>query len=198
MGIRFHEVMKGPFAHGATDPVAGAREGLGDGSVLELHATATIDDVPRFVADDEHVGELTGAVTYRPISVARLPASGVFKLFTPTPDPNLKLMVYRVTFEHDGRRYCLDGAKHVRRRAVWHAWRDTTTLYCRLHAGDDPQAPVIAAGVLRLGVLAFGRQLLSFRPVNAPALTHRARSFAGFLGFFSAQLLDTYFTRQRV
>ena len=92
----------------------------------------------------------------------------------------------------NGSTYCLDGAKHVRRRSVVGAWPDTTTLYCRLHEGPDPSGPVRAAGILRLGPLAFARQLVSFRTPNAGGPIRGAASLSRFLAFFSGEVIDSY------
>jgi hypothetical protein len=196
-GVKFREVMRGGFAPHATDPVAGGRTGAQAGSVLALHLVAIIRDAARFAQDPEHEGELRGSVTFGMLSADMPIVRGTFQLFVPTSDSDLKLMVYRASFEHAGASYYLDGAKHVRRRSVVHSWTDTTTLYCRLHAGTDAEAPVIAAGVLRLGALDFAKQLLSFRTIDAPTISDKARALATFFTFFSREVLDTYIFRVR-
>jgi hypothetical protein len=186
-GITFREVMRGTLMpRGAGQP----------GGTLALHATATIPDVARFVADAGHGGVLGGAIAFDPFGPPRPISGGTFQLFVPTDDPDLKLMVYRATFEHGGATWCLDGAKQVRRRSILRSWTDTTTLYCRLHAGPDPAAPVVAAGALRLGPLAFAGQLFTFRTVQAATVAGKARALAGFFGFFSRELIDTYLWRR--
>jgi hypothetical protein len=195
--VEFREVMGGGFAPGATDPASGERDGRRAGTYLTLRVTAAIADVPAFVRDPEHTGRLTGSVTFPPIGAEQAPCDGVFKLFTPSGDPAMKLMVYRATFRVGDVEYCLDGAKHVRRRSVMRAWSDTTTLHCRLHEGADATGRVIAAGVLHLGPLAFARQLGSFRTPNATGLSGRVRALAGFLSFFSGEVIDTYVVRRR-
>jgi cholesterol oxidase len=124
--------------------------------------------------------------------------NGFAKLFAPTTDPNLKVMAYRVTFRHDGAMYCLDGVKHVRRRSVLHAWRDTTTLFCRLYDGTGTTGRILGAGTLHLTPLAFARQLGTFRTTHTRGIGRRVSTLARFLGFFTAQTIDTYFRRARV
>ena len=196
-GIRFHEVMSGGFAQGALDPARGERAGARAGTRLELRVTADIQDVGRFVQDPEHAGRLHGTVTFAPIGADRAAAEGRFRLFAPAADPNLKLMAYRVSFRARDAHYCLDGAKHVGRHSVLGAWADTTTLWCRLHAGGDTTGPVTAAGVLHLTPLAFARQLASFRTPGAARVGGSVRALAGFFSFFSRELLDTYVVRRR-
>jgi len=195
--LEFREVMRGAFASGATDPLTGARDGARSGTVLTLQATAAIADAALIVRDPDHAGRLAGHVTFAPIGADRAACDGTFGLFAPTPDPGLKLMVYRAGFEVAGAPYCLDGAKHVRRGSVLRAWSDTTTLYCRLHEGADTTGRVIAAGVLRLGPLAFAGQLVSFRTPNAAGPGGSLRALAGFLWFFSGEVIDTYVFRRR-
>ena len=193
-GVTFREVMKGPFAPQATDPVAGHRAAASTGDALVLHLIASIPDASRFVEDPAHVGALGGSVTFNKLG-ANMPIShGTFQLFVPAADQDAKLMVYRALIEHAGASYYLEGTKYVRRGIV-HSWADTTTLYCRLHAGTAAAAPVIAAGVLRLGAWDFARQLLSFRTLAAPTVASKMRALATFFTFFSAELLDSYIRR---
>lgn len=195
--VEFREVMRGGFALGATDPAAGEGDGLRTGSRLSLQATAGIADVPAFVRDPRHAGRLTGRITFAPVGAEEAAAEGTFMLFAPTADPDLKQMIYRATFRVNGVAYCLDGAKHVRRRSVVRAWRDTTTLSCRLHEGVDTTGRVVAAGVLRLGPLAFARQLASFRTPGAAGPLHAVKTLAAFLAFFSGEVVDSYLLRRR-
>jgi hypothetical protein len=195
--VEFREVMRGAFASGATDPIAGSRDGARAGTTLTLQAIASIADVPAFVRDPEHAGSLAGRVTFSAVGAERAECHGTFRLFAPSGHPDLKLMVYRAGFEAAGKPYCLDGAKHVGQRSVLGAWSETTTLYCRLHEGADPSGRVIAAGVLRLGPFAFARQLASFRTPNASGAIGGLRALAGFLRFFSGEIIESYLVPRR-
>jgi hypothetical protein len=191
-GVTFSEVMQGAFANGESEPVAGARRGRACGSALVFNVVARIPDTRRFVVDPQHLGELAGDVTYAPIGAQRAAAAGTFQLFLATADPALKLMSYQARFHVGPDEFFLDGAKHVRRRSVIHAWRDTTTLYCRLHAGASAQMPVIAAGVLRISAGAFARQLASFRTPGGATAAAKAGGLVRFFTFFSGEVVDTY------
>lgn len=196
-GLSFREVMSGGFAMGESDPVAGAAHGQRDATRLSLDAQVVIPDLRRFVGDPEHTGVLDAHVRFAPLGQELEAPGGCVKLFAPTADPDLKLMVYRVTFTHAGRPYCLDGAKHVRRRAVWHSWTDTTTLFCRLHEGSDASGPIVGAGTLRLTPVALLRQLTTFRTTNAPSVGRRLGVLARFFRFFAGETIDTYLFRRR-
>jgi hypothetical protein len=191
-GILFREVMKGGMALGESDPEAGERKGRRAGTTLVLRARVAIEDVQGFTRDPEHTGALEASISFEPLGHDLRTDSGVVKLFKRTDDPDLKLMVYRLTFREGSRDYCFEGTKHVRRRSVLHSWNDTTTLYCRLHAGRDTEGTVIGAGILHLAALDFARQLASFGTVNASTMTAKARALGGFGVFFARELVDTY------
>jgi hypothetical protein len=90
---------------------------------------------------------------------------GIFNLFSPG-GPNERLMQYRLAFEHDGKPYFLDGAKHVHDDPGFDVWKDTTTLHTVLHEGSDASGPVAGAGILSLGVEALARMMSTMRPVD--------------------------------
>jgi hypothetical protein len=191
-GLSVREVMAGGFALGETDPAAGERAGRDARTILAMHARVAIPDLARFVADADHVAVLAGHLDFDPFGGLRPAESGIVQLFAPTGDVNLKLMVYRMTFSHAGSIWCLDGQKHVRRHSVLHAWRDTTTLYCRLYKGTQPGGPVLGAGTLHLTALAFARQLTTFRTTGTAGLFQPLTTMAGFGRFFARELIDSY------
>ena len=75
-------------------------------------------------------------------------------------------MQYRLAFEHDGKPYFLDGAKHVHDDPGFDVWKDTTTLHTVLHDGSDASGPVVGAGILSLGIEALARMMSTMRPVG--------------------------------
>src|SRR5262249_48356392 len=137
---------------GATDPAEGQRQGRAAGTVLTMHATINIDDLERFAEDFTHPGRLTGTLDFPPFGQGIPAKAGVFNLFSPGGQPGLKLMVYEMGFEHGGQNYYLAGRKEIRDDPGLDVWKDTTTLYTRLHDGTDANAPVVGAGILSLGV----------------------------------------------
>jgi hypothetical protein len=192
LGITFREMMSGPFALGETDPAAGAERGQRSGTKLTMHATVTVRDVQRFIADPKHAGELVGEVDF-PAFGDGIPARrGVFNLFSPGGDPQLKHMVYELAFEHAGQRYYLAGKKEVRDDKGFDLLSDTTTLYTRLHQGDDASGPVVGAGVLRLAMKDFASLLATIRPIGASSAGDGTEAVLRFAKFFAGQLIDTY------
>jgi len=196
-GVAFSERMAGWFALGERDPSAGAAAGEAARTTLALEARVAIPDVRRFAADPEHAGDLGGAVTFAPLGVSMPVSSGYVRLFVASSDPELKRMVYRVTFAGPGGEHCFDGEKLVRRHSMLHGWADTTTLYGRLYAGPDATGTPVGAGVLRLTPASFARQLVSFRTLEARTLADGARALGGFFTFFAGELIDSYLWRTR-
>jgi len=162
-GLTFRETMSGPVALGATDPEAGAADP--NASTLAIHCEISIDDIDRFVADREHTGSISGSVEYEPFGGTLPVTKGIFNLFSPG-GPNERLMQYRLAFEHDGKPYFLDGAKHVHDDPGFDVWKDTTTLQTVLHEGTDESGPVAGAGILSLGVEALTRMMTTMRPTG--------------------------------
>ncbi len=191
-GITFREMMTGSFALGETDPEAGAARGDSESSMLTMHATVTVHDVDRFVADPQHLGSLLGEIDFTPFGAGMPSTRGVFNLFAPSDVPRLKYMVYELAFMHDGRPYYLAGKKHVRDDVGFDLLSDTTTLYTTLHEGVDATGTVVGAGVLKLGMGDFAKLLTTVRPTGAHQVTDGTAAVMKFTRFFAGQLMETY------
>jgi len=192
LGIAFREVMSGGFALGETDPATGAAKGKNTGDILAMHAAITIQDVDRFIADPEHLGQINGSIDYGPYGENILATSGVFNLFSPTDNPDLKLMVYEMGFQHGGTDYYLAGKKEVRKHSILDLWHDTTTLLTQLHQGTDKSGPVVGAGVLSLGPLDLTRMVSTMHALNANSTAEAAEAVGRFGKFFMGELWESY------
>jgi cholesterol oxidase len=191
-GITFRETMKGGFALGMTDPEAGAGTGRRASTELAMHATITIDDMERFIADPERGGHITGAIDFPPLGMGIPAERGVFNLFTPADAPHTKHMIYELAFEVNGKPHYLAGRKIVRNDRGFDLWSDTTTLFTTLHEGSDRTGEVIGAGVLGLTTSALIRLLTTVRAINTSSAADRARVITQFGSFFSRELFDSY------
>jgi hypothetical protein len=58
--------------------------------------------------------------------------------------------------------------------------------------GPDTEGPIAGAGILRISMGGFARQLLSFRTVNGSSARARTAAMLGFFSFFTRELLDSY------
>ena len=191
-GITFREMMTGPFALGETDPERGAARGSAERTTLTMHATVTVHDVDRFIADPEHAGSLLGDIDFTPFGAGMPSSAGVFNLFAPASVQGMKYMIYGLAFTHGGKPYYLAGKKHVRDDAGIDLLSDTTTLYTTLHDGRDATGKVVGAGVLRLGMGDFAKLLTTVRPTGAHQVTDGTAAVLKFTKFFAGQLMETY------
>jgi hypothetical protein len=185
--LRFTETMRGRMTFGA-DTTAGAAE---HGFDLAVRLTVEIGGVERFLADPRHEALLTGWVFSDALG-GRLPIeSGVFNLLVYERDPDVRQMLYRVHFRDGaGHRLTLAGEKRVPGPATRHLWRDTTTLVTQVLRGPE----TVAAGVLRITLPAFLRQLTTFRasgPGRFPPLVG-AGLVARYSSFFVTTLGRVY------
>lgn len=187
-GITFSETMKGGFSLGATDPETGARAE----TELAMHATVTVRDLDRFLSDPQHNGTLIGHIDFPPLGTGIPAGEGVFRLFSPADDPRTKRMVYELPFEHQGQSYYLAGYKEVRDDPGFDLWKDTTTLFTRLHQGSDTTGRVVGAGILSLGVADFTKVLAGMRAIDVDSAAEGARVLAKFGQFFAGQLWKSY------
>jgi hypothetical protein len=192
VGISFRETMAGPFALGETDPRTGAAKGKAAGTTLAMHATVTVYDVDRFIADKQHAGSITGEIDFPPFGKGIPSTNGVFNLFAPSDDKKLKYMVYELGIVHQGKSYYLAGKKEVRDDAGFDLLNDTTTLYTKLHEGPDATGAIVGAGVLTLDMGDFAKLLSTVRPVGTSSVVDGAAAVTKFATFFSGQLAQIY------
>jgi cholesterol oxidase len=192
IGISFREVMSGGFALGATDPADGEKRGRMGGTEMTLHAAIDIQDLDLFLKEPGHPGGLTGTLDFTPFGNGLQATSGIFNLFSPTDDPKLKLMVYEMGFQHDGKSYYLAGQKDVRQDPIFDLWKATTTLYSQLHEGTDKTGPVVGAGILSLGVRQLIDLISTMKAPGATTFTETSEAMAKFGRFFLGELWDTY------
>jgi hypothetical protein len=76
-------------------------------------------------------------------------------------------------------------------------WKDTTTLYSRIHRGTDKSGPVVAAGVISLGPLDLLKMVRTFKALNASGPLEEAQAVTKFGTFFMGELWSTYVTQAR-
>ena len=191
-GISFRESMAGGFSLDETEPLAGRQRGKDAATPLTIHVNISIDDLQRFIRYPDHAGSISGRVSFPPLG-ENIPAkSGRFNLFFPSDAPGLKLMVYELAFEHSGEQYYLAGRKEVHNDRGFDLWKDTTTLYTRLHAGTDESGPVVGAGVLSLSIGDLMALASTIRVTNASSPKEHAQAVADFGRFFMGELWDSY------
>lgn len=192
--LSFSEEMKGFFAEGANAPGEGELAGKQSGGRIGFWLTIDVDDVDAFVTEPDHTARAAGWIDADACG-GRCPIQrGWFNLFSPGDAPDRKLMRYRLHFT-DGmdRPRTLSGWKDIRHGPASRVWRATTTLYFRIldgHVadGDDDEAAIHGAGILRLGLEDFARQLTTFRTEGPHGLAALER----FGRFFLDELWEIY------
>jgi cholesterol oxidase len=157
-----------------------------------MHAQVDIDDIQSFVDEPNHEGRLSGSIDFTPMGVGMVAHSGVFNLFYPDSQPDTKLMVYELGFNHQGQEYYLAGKKEVRDDPGFDLWSDTTTLFTQLHQGTDKNAPIVGAGILSLGVKDLLKLVSTVTVLNAQSSKDKVATVAKFGQFFMGELWDSY------
>jgi predicted acylesterase/phospholipase RssA len=198
--LQFTEEMKGYIGAGETDPETGWLKGKKKSEDSMFHLTIKVEGVNRFVTNPRHEAAAEGWVTVGGLG-ERLPVEkGVFNLLTHHGDPNDKQMLYRVFFrDSNGNPYTLSGRKAVKDDPGSDAWADTTTLYTKIFRGHVEQhaeaaAEIHGAGILRIYMMDFLRQLTTFR-VEGPTIHDRVAALNRFGLLFLGKLWDVYARR---
>jgi cholesterol oxidase len=197
VALEFTEEMKGYITLGESDFQTGFRQGKADGNFFMFHLTIETDDVERFVADPDHQATTRGWVSCETLG-GKLPVqSGIFNLFVDTDDPELIKMLYRLYFaDGAGNPLTMSGFKLVKDDPGYDLWSDTSTLYTRILSGHvdaaaEPDAEIVAAGIIVIYLTDFAHQLTTFR-THGGSLADRARAVDEFGRLFLGKLWRIY------
>jgi hypothetical protein len=199
ISLSFTEEMKGFVARGETNPEAGYHQGRQERSKLTVHLTIEIDDVERFIAEPDHTATASGWVDGPALGGRQDVDQGRFNLFVDSgPDYDRKRMRYRLFCQDGrGRPLTLSGVKWIDDDRGLEVWHDTTTLYTTIFSGhlmadEEENAQIIAAGIVRIQVPDFLRQLATFRTAGGTGGVSRTSALARFGAFFLGSLWDVY------
>jgi hypothetical protein len=198
-GLRFSEVMTGMITMGITDPVKGYQN---DAAIaMQLRATVTLPNLPAFLKDPNHQGQWRAAGSI-PVLGGDLigTGDGDFGLFRRAirDGKGVREMVYDTRFSLGGQQYRMRGRKYVEPSPPWRLWPATTTLHVELFTtgGGGTGAPV-AAGILRITLWGFIRQLLSMKVLGNFWWIDRCGHKLSFYRFFAKSLANTYLKGRR-
>jgi hypothetical protein len=165
-----------------------------------FHLTIEVDGVERFVTDPEHEARANGYVKCEALGGEFPVEQGVFNLFVDEEDPSRKRMLYRLFFRDGlGHPLTLSGFKMIEDDPDFDVWSDTTTLFTRILRGhvkpeDEPQAQIVASGIINIYLLDFLKQLTTFR-TEGPTPAERASALTRFGKLFLGDLWDVYARR---
>ena len=194
-GITFGERLSGRFALGDTDPKAVGKKGKTVDTTLNLNATIVIHDLKAFIAEPSHPGSITGHIDFTPFGKDIPTQNGVFNLFSPSNNPELKLIIYELGFEHEGQDYYLVGQKEIQDDPGFDSWKDMTTLFARLYRGTDKTGLVVGAGILKLSAAGLMKLVSTMHVTNAKSTKEETQALLEFGGFYMGKLWDTYIKR---
>ncbi|MDJ0615453.1 MAG: patatin-like phospholipase family protein [Calothrix sp. MO_192.B10] len=194
--ISFTEQMKGYINFSESDYEQGfkAQEKR---SYLMVRLTIKIDDVERFITQPQHDAAVEGYIECEPLGGQLAVQSGSFNLFVDEGDPTHKHMLYRLYFQdQSGNPLTLTGFKDVKDDPGFDLWSDTSTLYTRLLSGhitpeEEAQAEIKAAGIIRIHLPDFVKQLTTFR-TEGSNIAARTSALTRFGIFFLGKLWDVY------
>jgi hypothetical protein len=198
--LQFTEEMKGYIGVGETDPETGWLKGKKKSEDWMFHLTIQVEGVNRFVSNPRHEAGAEGWVNCGALGEHLAVEKGVFNLFTHKDDPNEKEMLYRLFFrDKSGNPYTLSGHKIVKDDPGLDPWEDTTTLYTKIFQGHVEQAgeaaaKIYGAGILKIYMMDFLRQLTTFR-VDGPTIHDRVAALNRFGQLFLGKLWDVYARR---
>ncbi|MBB1493133.1 hypothetical protein H5395_16800 [Paracoccus sp. MC1854] len=189
-GVAFRERMIGRLSFSTDDPMTGWADV--NAVPVVLNATIDIRDIRGFVADPKHRGAMA-AHLWSPRLGFTLPATDAnFQLFAPSAEAGCTEMIYELGVLLNGAPYWFSGRKFVRPGPPWRLWPDTTTLHVQLHEGRDRTGSVVAAGMLRLGMIDFLALGLTLHARDSIGRRRRAASVVQFVRFFADSLWKTY------
>jgi hypothetical protein len=195
--ITYRESLDGFVDFGADDWNEGWIGGREVGSGCAIHLALTIDDIDRFVADPDHTATATGWVHCDGLGGRLEIERGWFNLLRDVEGPRHRHMDYLLHLrDRTGRPVTFTGFKDVRDERFGTPWSDTSTLFSRLYAGhvpfgEDPREERLAAGILRIDPVGFGRLLTSIRAHGgSPAARLAAKARWGAL--FTGRLIRVY------
>ena len=165
--LEFTETMKGHVTEGLNSFVAG----LQDPGRIPLSVTLVIstNDLEQFLLQPDHQGSAAGTISCDAYGGKRDIEKGLFNLFVDADRADTKQMRYRLFFrDESGRALTLTGYKQIHNDPGFDVWNDTTMLYTRVLDGhiteiDQMQVQILAAGVIRIHLMDFIKQMLTFR-----------------------------------
>lgn len=190
-GMRFTETMRGTLVPIPPAPRTPASESL----MASFRVTISSPDLANLLADPAHPAAADGVVWVegytgpggQPI------VGGLFNLFTDADGLYRRNMLYSLPFHgQNGRHYIVQGHKDVWDHGHLDVWGSTTTLYTSLIDADDPARPALAAGVLKLNLPMFARQMATMRITGAGDRARQFGSLWSFGQFFTGTLVDVF------
>ena len=150
------EELKGYISPGEADYAQGYLKGRRAENFVFMRLRLTADDLELCVTSPEHRMRLEGYVQCEKLwGKGQLDEGSFFQLFIDTPNPCLKLMVYRIYFQGDDGPFTLSGFKELSDDPLTNVGSDCLSLFSTVYRGrvtpeDDAEATPYAVGIIKL------------------------------------------------
>ena len=185
-GVSFRETRRGHIVFGETDPSGAVRSPAA--IPIVMNATINIRDIGAFVHDATHRAEMAAHLYCPRLGGVLVATRASVQLFSPTGEADRTEIAYELGFRHERRNYWFSGRGSIGPGTPWRWWRDATTLLVHLHEGDDREGPMVAAGLVRLGVFDLLALAATLHSRDVLGLWVRLSTLARFARFVGAQL----------
>src|SRR6185437_12969744 len=155
---------------------------------------------PGFIKDPNHKGEwrAAGSIPVLGDDVIDVGNSD-FGLFRRAirEGKGVRELVYDTELSVGGQQYRMRGRKYVEPSPPWRLWPATTTLYVQLFQASGGTGEPVAAGILRLSLREFLRQMLTMEVLGEFGWLVKRMQKLSFYRFFASSLARTYIKGRR-
>lgn len=170
------------------------------GTAFDVTLTVEASDLDKLLSEPGHRAKLYGTVHAPALGAETFAVhAGTFELLSEDPERiATRRMVYHLPLrplngsDNGGRSLFATGFKRIHDDAGLDLWRDTTTLFVTIHAGQDERAPITARGRLHIEPSDFARQLMTLRIEGGRDARARLLGAAHFGQFFAGSLFEVY------
>jgi cholesterol oxidase len=120
----------------------------------EFTLTMHSDDLNALTSRPDHIANISGTVTCPALAEAPMKVlKGEFRLLTVKKDlPESWRMTYDMVLDRDGNPVRFHGYKVLQQRGGSDPWTDLTTLFVTINDKEDGSGPLLAQGILTLGI----------------------------------------------
>jgi cholesterol oxidase len=191
VGIRFREIMSGFVAEGAADPVQGERVGRETGQDFSYDLGIEIPSLNEFLGSRIHEAMLgDGSIKWsQHMGEAQVPGGTCILFRTDESDSRRKFFDFRFEFpDGDSGEVEVEGHKYLFDDGRLDAAADLSTVFLQLRRSGAP----LAAGVVRVHVIEFLRQLQSMKVTGTDRPSERTAALKAFFAFMNDELRQIY------
>ena len=201
LGIEFTETMTGFFSSdfAAGDDLQTYEDAAAKGKAADSEMTFTLtvisDDLNELIDSPAHNAKIVGTLIAPALSNDPLMITeGVFNLFVKDPaTPDTKRMNYNMLLTADnGDEFYFSAYKVVKDSNITTLWHDTSTLYVRVHKGNNSEGEVLGKAMLHIKPIDFAKQMTTMKVTGATSPEEKLEATARFGKYFAQSLWSSY------